>query len=340
MKRILTIAVPLVLIALVAMGVGSWQAMQKVQTLPAYSIKAIGDAAENHDAETFYKLVDADKILDVAAEEILTAKINEDLDSTIYSTLELSNTYENLREDFINSAKVALNDYILTGKINLPNDSTEMQTWLKKSGLETCYVKNYSEPTVIDGLAHVKVYFHNAEMNFSFEVEVSMERISENEWRVVNAKGFDGYFLGVKRGLQMKLASLNAPIQDKIAETFVVKKFKTEVTEGDEYGFSKTLKIFLDADFLSDKPVEKIIGRVTIDGRDGNKAATPFSIEIDNEKQGLQTFEINRTLNPFVKQDSDAMKHGVRKSAIHIEITEIDYLDGTILKEYDKLPEW
>lgn len=339
MRMLVIIVVPLVLVALVAMGVGSWQAMQKVQTLPTYSIKVIGDAAANHDAETFYKHVDADKILEVAAEEILTAKINDELNSTIYSTLELSNTYENLREDFINSAKLALNDYILTGKINLPADSTEMQTWLKKSGFESCYVKNYSTPTVSDGVANMKIYFHNAEMSFSFEVEVTLERIGENEWRVVDAKGFDGYYLGVKRGLQMKLASLNAPIQDKIAETFIVKKFRTEIGEGDEYGFSKTLKIFLDADFMSEKPVDRIRGKVIIDGRDGNKGVTPFAIEITDETSGLQTFEINKTLNPFVKQDSDAMKHGVRKSAIHIEITEIDYRDGTILKEYDKLPE-
>ena len=299
MKKFLTIAVPLILVSLVALGVGSWQATQKIQTLPSYSLKVIADAAENHDAQTFYKLVDTDKILNIAAEEIVTAKINGEVNAMIYSTLELSNTYENLRQDFISASKTALNDYFSTGKIKLPADSNEMQTWLKKSGLETCHVKSYSEPTVIDGLAHVKVYIHNSEMNFSFEVEISMERISENEWRVVNAKGFDGYYLGVRRGLQMKLASLNAPIQDKIAETFIVKKFRTEITEGDEYGFSKNLKIFLDADFLSDKPVEKIIGRVIIDGHDGNKGITPFEIEI----------------------------------------TEIDYLDGTILKEYDKLPE-
>ena len=338
MKKILIIAVPIVLIALTAMGVGSWQAMRKVQTLPAHSIKVIADAAENHSAEIFYKLVDVDKILEIAAEEIVTAKINSEVDAMSYSTLELTESYENLKQDFINSAKIALESYFSTGKFKFSAD-TEMQNWLKKSGVETCHIKSYSDPAVIDGLAHTQVYIHNDEMNFSFEVEIMLERISETEWRIVNAKGFDGYFLGVQRGLNMKLASLNAPIQSKIAETFEVKKFSTEITDGDEYGFSKNLKILLDADFFSERPVERIIGRVIIDGRDGNLSSTSFTIEITDEKSGLQTFEINKTLNPFVKKDSDVMKRGLKKRELHIEITEIDYADGTVLKEYDKLPE-
>ena len=339
MKKILTIAVPLILIAAVAMGVCSWQAMQKVQTLPAHSIKVIRDAVSTRNAETFYKLVDADKILEIAAAEIVTAKINDESDAQIYSTLELSEKYEMQKQDFLTASKIALENYFKTGQVKIPADSTEIQKWLIKSGVASCTIKSYSEPAVIDGLAHLQVYFHNDEMNFTFEVEIMLERISENEWRVVDAKGFDGYYLGVKRGLQMKLASLNAPIQSKIAETFDVKKFSTEMTEGDEYGFSKNLKISLDADYFSDKPIEKIIGRVIIDGRDGNISTTPFEIEMADAENGLQTFEINRVLNPFVKKDSDVMKRGLKKRELHIEITEIDYLDGTILKEYDKLPE-
>ena len=340
MKKILIIVVPLILIALVAMGVCSWQAMQKIQTLPVYSIKIIREAAEYHDTETFYRLVDTEKILENAATEISTAKINDGVNSMIYSTLELSNAYENLREDFVEISKSALKDYISTGKVNFPDDSSEMQKWLKKSGVDTCIINNYSKPVVIDGAAYSTINFHNAAMNFDFEIEITLQKISDNEWKIIDAKGFEGYYLGVKRALKIKLESLNVPIKEEIARTFEVKKFSTEVTEGDEYGFSKTLKISLDADFFSDKPVEKIIGRVILDGKDGNAGITPFELEVTNAENGVQTFEINKILNPFVKQDSDVMKHGFRKSALHIEITEIDYLDGTILKEIENLPDW
>ena len=339
MKKFLIIAVPLILVALTAVGVCSWQALQKVQTLPSNSVKTIRDTVARRDAEKFYRLVDVDKVIEIAAEEILTAKINSEINSTVYSTLELSNQYENLREDFIYAAKTALNDYLAKGKMNLPEYPTEMQAWLKKTGVDTCTINNYSTPVVRDGVATAGINFHNAAMDFDFEIEVSMQKISETEWRVIDAKGFEGYFLGVKRALKIRLDSINAPIQSKIAETFAVKGFTTEITEGDEYGFSKNLKISLDADYFSEKPVEKIIGRVLLEGRNETPAVTPFVIYVDDDENGEQTFEINKTLNPFVWEDSDVMKHGLRKSALHIEITEIDYMDGTTLKEFERLPE-
>ena len=43
----------------------------------------------------------------------------------------------------------------------------------------------------------------------------------------------------------------------------------------------------------------------------------------------------DKILNPFVREDADIMRHGLKKSAIHIDITEVDYLDGTSLKQYE-----
>ena len=227
MKKFLIIAVPLILVALTAVGVCSWQALQKVQTLPSNSVKTIRDTVARRDAEKFYRLVDVDKVIEIAAEEILTAKINSEINSTVYSTLELSNQYENLREDFIYAAKTALNDYLAKGKMNLPEYPTEMQAWLKKTGVDTCTINNYSTPVVRDGVATAGINFHNAAMDFDFEIEVSMQKISETEWQIIDAKGFEGYFLGVKRALKIRLDSINAPIQSKIAETFAIKDFST-----------------------------------------------------------------------------------------------------------------
>ena len=57
------------------------------------------------------------------------------------------------------------------------------------------------------------------------------------------------------------------------------------------------------------------------------------------QPQGVQTFDVKKTLNPFVRADVDAMKHGLRKKDIHIEVTEIIFADGTNLKLLDQLPE-
>ncbi len=338
MKKTLMIAIPLVLIVLVAVGVGSYNAMQKVQTLPGNSIKIIREAVNKHDAETVNRLVDIDSILNTAAEEIITEYINDNTNSMTYSTQEISNRYQNLKSEFIDATKIAAAHYLKSGHTNFPAD-TKLDEWLRKSGVDSCVIKTYSKPVISDGVAKADVNFHNEKLKFNFELEITMRRLNENEWQIVAAKGFDSYYNAVERALKIQLESLNIPIKDQIAETFAFKTFKAVVTEGDEYGFSKTLKLTLDADISSKKPLDKIIGRVIIDGRDGRAGITPFEIDMTDKLQGQQEIEINKILNPFVKQDSDVMRHGLKKSAIHIEVTEIVYLDGTRLKQIDELPE-
>ena len=122
-------------------------------------------------------------------------------------------------------------------------------------------------------------------------------------------------------------------------EIFKVKSFSVKSSEGDEYGFSKTLNIAIKADVYSEKPLLKVVGNIIIVGKDGKENFTPFMIDMIDHAQGIQTFEVAKTLNPFIRADSDAMKHGLRKKDIHIEVTEIIFIDGTSLKLLDHLPE-
>ena len=56
-------------------------------------------------------------------------------------------------------------------------------------------------------------------------------------------------------------------------------------------------------------------------------------------EQGVQIFDVTKTLNPFVQADADAMKRGLKKKNIRIEVTEIIFVDGTNLKLLDRLPD-
>ena len=122
-------------------------------------------------------------------------------------------------------------------------------------------------------------------------------------------------------------------------EIFKVKSFKVKNEGGDEYGFSQTLNVEIKADVQSDKPLAKIIGNIILVGKGDQESLAPFAIDMTEREQGVQTFNVTKTLNPFIRADVDAMKHGFRKKDIHIEVTEIIFADGTNLKQLDSLPE-
>lgn len=342
MRKILMIAVPVLLILAIAVGVGSYRAMLKVQAMPSSSIKTIRDAVAEGDAATFSQLVDVDAVLETAAAEIVTAYINDNATSMTYSTQEMQNLYNALKPEFLAVAKPAASAYVKTGDVNFPAELTEIQTWLKDSRAETCAITSFSKiVTRDDGRAHTKVEFYNAALRFSFELEVALEKAGENSWRVVSATGFDKYYSGVNRALKERLRDLNAPIQAEIDEFFDVKGFDAAVIEGDEYGFSRTLRLTVKAEVFADKPVEKIGGTITIDGDDGKESTEPFAIYLSDapNEDGVQTFIVDKVLNPFVRADANVMRHGLRKKDLHLDVTEITFSDGTSVKKFDALPE-
>ena len=333
MKKILLLAI----ILLIGLGIGAFRAYRQMQATPANSIKVIREATANHSAEIFYNLFDVNSVLENAAKEILTAQINSEINSTTYSTQDVENIYNNRHAEFIAVTKSAVEDYINTGKINFADNLNSTQKWLKDSDVTSCAIKNISKPIMKDNQAHVNVEFYNSSLRFSFELEIIMEKIDKKSWRVVEVKNFDNYLSGLNRALKKKLESLNAPIREEISDIFVMKGFNAQVVEGDEYGFSKTMRIVMKADVKTDKPLSKIVGKIIIVGRNGSEGVTPFEIDMAYKPKGLQDFIIGKTLNPFVREDADAMKHGLRKSDLHIEITEIIFMDGTSLKQLEEL---
>lgn len=312
----------------------SWYKQNQLNENPAILAR---QAIEAHDLETFKRYVDLDKVIDTAAEEILTEQINSTLAPTVYSMDELQSRYDKLKVDFISSARAAAEEYISTGKVTFPNDSTEEQKFLKKSGAASCEIKSISKPMQRDGSRIVTVMIHNPQMQFNFEVELTLEPAEEVDWRITGAKGVGDYYSGYRRMLKRKLDSLNAPIIRQMDSIFKVKGFSIKDTGGDEYGFSQTLDIEIKASIQSDKPLAQVHGNIILRGKDDQESLTPFAIDIIG--QGLQTFHVTKTLNPFIRADADAMKHGFRKNDLRIEVTEIIFADGTNLKELDSLPD-
>jgi len=336
MNKILLITIPIFIA--VAVGVGALLAFSQIGGKSSNPVKNIRQAVSKHDTETLYNLIDIDAVLENAAEEILTAQINSKVDVMAYSNQEYVAEYEKLHADFISVAKNALDEYSKTGKITFQPPLSSAQKFFKDSDVSKCKIKSFSKPKTEGDETHATVEFYNEGLNFYFALDLKLEKVDKS-WRIIGATGFDSYLAGYNRALRQKLEALNAPIREKIRESFDVKGFGGSVSEGDEYGFSKLLHLTIKADVKSDKPLAKISGNIILEGREGREGVTPFSVDMVGREQGTQTFEVDKVLNPFVREDVDVMRHGLRKDMIHIEVTQVEFIDGSTLKQFDELPE-
>ena len=328
MNKILLIAI--LILTILAVAVGALLAFSQFGGKSSNPVKNIRQAVSKHDTATLYTVIDVDAVLENAAEEILTAQINSKVDALSYSNQEFVAEYEKLHADFIAVAKSAVDEYVKTGKINFQPPLSPAQKFFKDSEVTKCKIKSFSKPKTEGDETHMTVEFFNEGLNFYFAFE---------SWRIIGATGFESYLAAYNRALRQKLEALNAPIREKIQQSFDVKGFGGSVSEGDEYGFSKLLHLTIKADVKSDKPLAKISGNIILEGREGREGVTPFSVDMVGREQGTQTFEVDKVLNPFVREDVDVMRHGLRKDMIHIEITQVEFIDGSTLKQFDALPE-
>lgn len=332
------IAIAVVLILIVALCIGIHNNIEQMTVRNQSATSAARQAVEAHDLDAFNRVVDADALIDQAAAEILSAQINATLAPTAYSMDELKRRYEQLKPDFVSAARSALDEYVTTGKITFPENLSDAQKFFKTTGLASCEIKSISKPHMEGNVQTSTVIFYNPTMKFNFELILEMEQDADGNWRITGAEGFDNYYSGYRRALRKKLDSINSPIAAQMDEIFSFKSFKAQITGGDEYGFSEKLEIAIKADIQSEKPLAKIIGNITV-GKDERESISPFEIDMSDKPQGLQTFMVTKTLNPFVRTEAAAMKHGLKANDIHIEVTEIVFADGTNLKQLDQLPE-
>lgn len=335
-KKILA-AIAVLLILVTALVIGVFYNLAQIKNRNLSTTAAARNAVTAHDLATFKRYVDTDALIEQAAEQILAAQINATIAPTAYSMDELNLRYEQLKPDFTESARAALEEYLSTGRITFPTEMTEAQKFFKNSGLASCEIESVTKPHLEGNIQNSTVIFYNRQLKFTFELELELEPEGDG-WRIVNAKGFEDYYSGYRRALRKKLDSLNAPIVHKMDDIFAVNSFIVTPAGGDEYGFSQTLDIEIKADVKSEKPLAEVIGHVII-GKGDRESIAPFAIDMNGRNDGVQSFHVTKTLNPFIRADVDAMRHGLSKRDIHIEVTEIIFADGSNLKQLDELPE-
>ena len=146
MKKILLILIPITLALIV--GVVALIVSTNFGGRSTNPIKILRNSISNHDKEKFYEILEVDAVLDSAAKEILTAQINSTVDALAYSTQDYVKTYENLKPDFVTSAKNYLDEYISTGKIIFNEPLTPAQKFFKNSAVDSCTIKSFSKPII------------------------------------------------------------------------------------------------------------------------------------------------------------------------------------------------
>ncbi len=340
MHKYLLILVPFLIVGILAGTFGAYTAYKK---MPAFSMKFVRNSIADHDWDTFSSYVDVDSIVAEAAGELLEdrmAKIEKD--TAAYSMKQMSDTYEQqVRPEFIQTVTKAFENYISHGRIKFPENRelTDTERLLKRYQINAMELAGVGKPTAVDGEGKMALNFTNSELRTSFELEARIALQDDGSWKITGVSGWKNAAKILDKALDAKLQSMNRPIQQKMDDIVNVKEIRAEIGPRDEYGFSETLSMKMKADIKSDQPLSRITGRIHIEVPDGEDTFAPFELDMAFHPQGLQTFPVDKVLNPFVRSDVKIMRHGLTRNAFRAEITGVEFLDGKRLELLTALPD-
>ena len=340
--KLLLLLIPFILVATAAGIYGSYR--QQVNR-PSHSLKVIRAAIANHDWETFQKYVDVENIISASADELLAERMEQD--KSAYSMNQLAETYEQqIKPEFQQTVLQAFQDYIERGRIRYPEGAqlTDTQRMIKQAGINSIHLDIISKAAISGGEATVLLDFSNdsEDLAYHFELMAHLKDQGDGTWKITGITGLKDFLDEVKRARKAKLDRLNSPIRDKLEDIMNIKSIRADIVQGDEYGFSELLRMQVRADIQSEKPLAKISGRIRIDppdDEDETELYAPFELDMAFKPLGVQTFPVDKVLNPFVKADVKIMRQGLRRDSLHPEVTGVVFQDGTKLELMTALPD-
>lgn len=336
MKKLLLL-IPFVIVGLLA---GLYGAYRYYQTMPGQSLKTIRTSISEHDWETFRSYVEVDAILQAAADDLLMEKMNQD--KSVYSMQQLTETYEQqVRPEFLQVTQKRVQEYIEKGRMSFPQGQglSPTERWLKQGEFNAMTISGISKPIVQHGEADIVINFTNPDLKASFEIGARLVQQADGTWKLMELSKLPEFSRAMEKALAAKLDRLNTPIRQEMESVFQVQDLRAEITQGDEYGFSELLRVWIRADIKSEKPMAQITGRVRIEAPEAEDTFAPFVLDMAYKPKGVQTITVDKVLNPFVRSDVKIMHKGLKKSALHVEVTGVTYLDGTSLQLLTELPE-
>ena len=339
--KLLLLLIPFILVSTAAGIYGSYH--QHVSR-PAHSMKVIRAAIANHDWEAFQSYVDVEGIVSASADELLAERMGDD--KSAYSMNQLAEKYEQeVKPEFVGAVTQAFQDYVERGRIKYPEDAqlTDTQRMIKQAGINSIHIDTISKAATADGDTTVLIGFSNdsEDMPYYFELMAHLESKGDGTWKITRLTGLKDFQDAVKRARRTKLDRLNAPVREKMEDIINIKNIRVEIGQRDEYGFSENLHMMVQANIQSDKPLATISGRILVDSPEegGEGQYVPFELDMEKKPMGLQTFAVDKVLNPFVKADVLIMRQGLKRDTLHPEVTGVTFQDGSRLELKTALPD-
>ena len=224
-------------LALVVAG-GGYYHFHVSNDTPEFAIKTIQQSVEDHDAKTFYRFVDVDKVLDSSYEGLVEGLTSMETLSSPDAKETLKEFTQVLRGPLLLTLKAAIDSYVATGDLKAEENIGVVEL-LERTGLNDAEVRDVKNIQINDANkneAFADVILFQPELNKEFPLQLILARGKDGQWQVVRVQNFREYVEDV-------MAARQANINDYLAKAGEINaRHEAKVREAEQkYGMILTV---------------------------------------------------------------------------------------------------
>ena len=314
---------------------------------PVYSINLIRESWQNHDTVGFQQRVDMDRLYTKAFDDFVKAQ--ETITGEKITDVPLAaGLLEMLKPAVVNKLKTETLNAITeqSAQVQTSTPSGKQDQFAKKmqeqANAKDNVVKDVSTISQEGKAATVAITLHNAKLDRDFKLNVTMNELDDGTWKLIEIANLTDFLVEVDKAEKEKLAELNKPIAEELNKSLQITGGQMNLrNDGNPFFASHWLTSNATFNNASTKDIKSFSYKIKIEEtKEGPTLATynvSSGVSIPKGQSGTDYKRID--LNPFKDTDKAVIGCNFSTTNLTIEITSIEFADGSKLELLTKVPD-
>lgn len=193
-------------LALVVTG-GGYYYFHVSNDTPDFAIKTVNQSLKEHDAKTFYSVVNVDSVLDSGYEGFIEGVTSPESMRTPDAKEAIREFTQMLRDPMLMSLKAAVDSYVATGNLNT-DENFAVAELLDRTGLKNAEIRNVKNVQINDANrneAFADLIIFQPELDREFPIQFVLTRGEDDTWQVSRVQNFKEYVEQIAKARRAQL---------------------------------------------------------------------------------------------------------------------------------------
>ena len=210
----------------VILGLWLWYYFVYTRT-PEHALRSLSDACGRHDTAAVLQVVDLDRVLSKAYDDLTDDMLRYDAALTAESKVQYEQFYDVIKPQMMEGLKEVVMGYVASGEWSLPQGTSltkgrqlgiDFERFLERSQIRNVEVTGVEKVKVTGDAAEAQVAIRDRGTETQFSLNVRMERGQDGRWQIIRLDNYKLYLDTLAPRQNQDIADYIAATHDLVAD--------------------------------------------------------------------------------------------------------------------------